>query len=107
MTICRYNARVKLYKNLKCCRLSHARVLWAHFLRFPIILRKDSLTRHARTQARTHCRFLCVHTLNWAYGYSTSLITFVRKQQTTELEKSKDLLVPELSSHIYIYYMYT
>ena len=37
--------------------------LWAHFLRFPLILRKDSLTRHARTHARTRCRSLCVHTL--------------------------------------------
>ena len=64
MTICRYNSRVKLYKNLKFCRLSHARVLWAHFLLFPLILRKDSLTRHVRKHARTRCRFLCVHTLN-------------------------------------------
>ena len=37
---------------------AHARVLWVHFLRFPLILRKDSLSH-----ARTRCRFLCVHTL--------------------------------------------
>ena len=59
--------------------MSHARVLWAHFLRFLLILRKDSLTRHARTHAlslpvcshrvrtgsdnasdkRQNCRLLC------------------------------------------------
>ena len=27
-----------------------ARVLWVHFLRFPLILRKDSLTRHDKRQ---------------------------------------------------------
>ena len=44
---------IKIYNFVACrfCRLSHVRVLWAHFLRFPLILRKDNLTRHARTHA--------------------------------------------------------
>ena len=51
------------YKNLKFCRLSlekfcclsHAS-LWVHFLRFPLILRKDSLSLALSLPVRSHPR---------------------------------------------------
>ena len=80
------------YKNLKFCRLSHARILWTHFLRFPLILRKDSLTRHARTR----CRSLCVHSLRVLAHQERSEKTRAKRRDDAYTHKANKNIRTEL-----------